>query len=349
MGNYMKRRVQKTLNNPKLSLFTNVFSPLYSGIGSVVMFHRVVEGEKDVVLDNMEVTAAQLEKTIRYFLDNNYDIVSIERAHAILTGKVQVERKFAVFTFDDGYKDNYTIAYPIFRKYNVPFTIYVTTCFPDKTALIWWYALEELVKKSENVEFHFEGKNYQYPVLTQGEEKDASSALREFILSLDVDQQTSLFTLLFDGNSIDLRQFSNDMTMDWAEIEELSGSELVTIGAHTINHHNLRNLDVKSVRQELNDSKKEIERHIGKPVEHFAFPFGSENEVGLREFKIAEELGFKTSTTTRCGNIFPSHSQYTNCLPRITPSPALLESFPQIYASGFIPALRQKFRRVVTQ
>ncbi|HSJ39407.1 MAG TPA: polysaccharide deacetylase family protein, partial [Planococcus sp. (in: firmicutes)] len=164
-----------------------------------------------------------------------------------------------------------------------------------------------------------------------------------------VEQQNRLFTILFDGNGIDMRKFSNSMTMDWDDIKVLSQSELVTIGAHTSNHPNLKNLDEESMRKEMMDSKRDIESHIGQAVEHFAFPFGSDNEAGMREFRIAEQLGFKTSTTTRCGNIFPSHARHSNCLPRISPSPALLDTFPHIYTSGVIPALTQKFKRVVTE
>lgn len=345
----MKRQALKTLNNPGFSLVTSVFKPLYSGIGSVVMFHRIVESEQEFMVDSLEVTASYLEKTIRYFLENNYDIVSLEKAHAFLTGEEKADRKFAVFTFDDGYKDNYTIAYPIFKKYNVPFTIYVTTCFPDKTAVIWWYALEELVKKGEQVDFHFEGKDYSYSTRTALEESEVSAALRAIILSMNIEAQNRLFSILFDGNGINLRQLSDRMTMDWADIVELSRSELVTIGAHTTNHYNLRHLEEEEVRREIGNSKRDIEARIGKPVEHFAFPFGTFNEAGIREFKIAEELGFKTSTTTRCGNIFPSHSIYTNCLPRISPGPAVLDSFPVMYVNGFIPAVTQKFKRVITQ
>lgn len=289
MKNYVKSQALKTLNNPRTSIFTNVFSPLYSGIGSVLMFHRVVETEKDIITNSLEVTAGLLENTIQYFLENNYDIVSIERAHEILTGKVKADKKFAVFTFDDGYKDNYTIAYPIFKKYNVPFTIYITTCFPDKKADIWWYALEELVRKVEEVEFHFAGTDYHYFTRTTAEEMAASLAIRKVILSTEIEEQDNLFSILFDGNGIDLRKLSDCMTMDWKDIEELSRSELVTIGAHTTNHYNLRNLDMQSARKEISDSKREIEAHIGKAVEHFAYPFGTVHEASEREFKITEE------------------------------------------------------------
>ena len=165
---------------------------------------------------------------------------------------------------------------------------------------------------------------------------------------MDDKQLKVLFPILFDQNGIDLQRYIDDMTMDWEDIQSLAQDALVTIGAHTSNHYNLKKLDESVLRQEILDSKNEIEARTGKPVEHFAFPYGSLNEAGAREFEISQQLGFKTSVTTRCGNIFASHTSFSNCLPRITPSPDLLESFPHIYVSGFVPALRQKFRRVVT-
>ena len=56
--------------------------------------------------------------------------------------------KCIVFTLDDGYLDNYTNALPIFIKYNVPFTIYITTSFPDHKFTMWWYALEDIILNS---------------------------------------------------------------------------------------------------------------------------------------------------------------------------------------------------------
>lgn len=349
MKGYAKNQIQKAFKNPSFMQMSNLFTPIFSGIGSIVMLHRVVANEKDFVCEELEITTEHLEEIIQYFIEKDYKIVSLDEAYEIITGKVKTNKKFAAITFDDGYKDNYTLAYPIFKKYNVPFAIYITTSFPDKTALLWWYALKELINKSQVIRFVFDNETYEYDVRNQHKKNSVYIEIRNLILSLSTDQQKKIYKHLFNENAIDIQRYSNELTMDWKQIKELSHDELVTIGAHTTNHYNLRMLKAELVKKEIYDSKERIESFTQIKVEHFAFPFGSQNEAGKREIEIAGMLGFKTCTTTRCGNIFSKHSQYMNCLPRITPSPYLLASFPYCYANGFVPAVKQKFKRVVTE
>ena len=116
------------------------------------MFHRVCpEHPSPRIRSNsgLEVTPEYLEKTILFLRENNYEIVPLGQVEKILNGDY-LEKKFAVFTFDDGYADNYRFAYPIFKKHGVPFTIYVTTDLPDNKAILWWYLLEDLVLKKIN-------------------------------------------------------------------------------------------------------------------------------------------------------------------------------------------------------
>lgn len=346
MKEYALQQARNTLNKPFMQPISGLFAPVFSGIGSIVMLHRVTASIEDIVYEDIEFTTEYLEKIINYFIEKNYEIVSLNTAYEILKGEIKLDKKFVVFTFDDGYIDNYTLAYPIFKKYNIPFTIYITTSFPDKTALLWWYALKELTNKNQLIKFEINEKMYMYN--TDKSNKSIFLEIRNLILSLNVDQQESLFKNLFEENGIDILQYSKELTMSWDQIKILSQDEIVTIGAHTTNHYNLKRLNAETVRKEILDSKERIEYMIESKVEHFAFPFGSPNETGKREIEIAEKLNFKTCTTTMCGNVFPEHSKHMSSLPRIAPSSNLLHTFPHCYTNGFFPALKYKFKRVIT-
>ena len=100
----------------KISLY-RIFNPFYAGIGSILMLHRVVD-KKDytkIGIDGLEISREFLESLIQYFLSNNYEIVSIDNVYDILKGGRPLEKRFVHFTFDDGFRDNYTIVYPVFK------------------------------------------------------------------------------------------------------------------------------------------------------------------------------------------------------------------------------------------
>ena len=123
------------------------------------MFHRVCPNKYEPRIRGnagLEVTPEYLENTILFLRKNNYEIVSLTRAAQILNGRNK-NKKFAVFTFDDGYADNYQYAYPIFKKHEAPFSIYVTTHLPDGEAILWWYLLEDLILRESQIKFKLNG------------------------------------------------------------------------------------------------------------------------------------------------------------------------------------------------
>ena len=88
-----------------------------------------------------------------------------------------------------------------------------------------------------------------------------------------------------------------------------------------------------------------------KRVDHFSYPFGSSKEVNEREFAIVKECGFKTSTTTRWGNIFKEHKDHKECLPRIHVSEKrdlYNVKFLSLSINGVIPCMVNRFKRIVT-
>jgi len=105
--------------------------PVYAGLGHILVFHRVIPKSKSPRVANteIEVTPEYLEGIIKYFNKRHYHFISLDELYDVLKGK-KLDNRFVIFTFDDGYIDNLIYAYPIFKKYNVPFTIYVATNFP---------------------------------------------------------------------------------------------------------------------------------------------------------------------------------------------------------------------------
>lgn len=93
-------------------------------IGSVWMLHRVTD--EISVLESQrryEITPAKLESMIVTYKEQGYEFVSMADVEKKMSG--DSKGKFVAVTLDDGYEDNYSVAYPIFKKYNVPFCVYI--------------------------------------------------------------------------------------------------------------------------------------------------------------------------------------------------------------------------------
>ncbi|MGA8764912.1 MAG: polysaccharide deacetylase family protein, partial [Candidatus Sulfotelmatobacter sp.] len=66
----------------------------------------------------------------------------------------------------------------------------------------------------------------------------------------------------------------------------------MSIGAHSISHPVLSVCSEQEARREIQESKSDIERALGRPVWAFAYPFGNPSTMGEREVRLAQEAGF---------------------------------------------------------
>jgi len=287
----------------------------YSGIATIFMLHRVspLENNKLLPNENMKISPEFLDKLIMELIANGYEFISLDRLYQILQNKEKVKKKI-IFTLDDGYKDNYTIAYPIFKKHNIPFTVYVTTSFPEKSAILWWYILEELLVSNNEI---IMDNGDRYSCRTIHEKINAFLQIRDIVLSFRKKDFFEKINKMFSNYKIDWYRKTFDLAMDWDEIIKLSQDDIVTIASHTKNHYALNRLTEDEIKEEILEANILIESKINKKIDHFAFPFGSRNEIRMREFEIIKNFNFKTVTTTRRGNIYLEHKDYLNFLPRI--------------------------------
>ena len=125
-----------------------------------------------------------------------------------------------------------------------------------------------------------------------------------------------MIDLTHTDNSLPMK-YKEKLFMSWEDVNIIAKSSLVTIGAHTISHPLLVNLNDETAYSEILLSKKIIENKINKTINHFAFPFGGDNEISLRDTNIVRESGFMSAVTTRFGGIYNSNYKNYYELPRV--------------------------------
>lgn len=348
MGNYYEKILTKTFS-PILDTIGAGYltKPLYSGRGQILMFHRIIPACKRKRIHNhlsLEVDPVHLEQIIAYFKKRNYHFISLDALPDWLRENTNSGRQFVVFTFDDGYRDNLNYAYPILKKHNIPFVIYVTTSFPDGHAVIWWYMIEDLILNNDRIRCSLAGAPVNLKCITYRQKELAFSLLRDTITRMDKVSLTLELPRFFSSFGMDIQYYNRDLALGWNEIKELSGDSLVHIGAHSVNHLNHSKLsDIQSF-YEISESKKIIESKTGSKVRHFCYPLG---KYSPREIDYTRKFHFLTGVTTHTANIFPEHLEHLFALPRISINSLTTEKVLNLQVNGFFPFILNRFKRII--
>lgn len=325
-----------------------MFANQDSGLGSILMFHRVIPKQDSLRVHNhhsLEISPEHLEEIIHFFKDRDYHFASIQDLPNLVSAETK-QKKVVVFTFDDGYLDNYKYAYPIFKKHGIPFTIYITTNFIERKTIFWWYLFEQMLLEHDRLTFQHDGRMYDLNCASPSQKEVAFEVLRNMVIHqlspLQLEQQLKSMLGAYYPSCDNLQV----EPLTWDQIRILHADHLVTIGAHTCNHYSLTMLSEAELYHEIIDSKERLETELGAEIQHFAYPFGKRHEANGREYRFVKKHQFVTAVTTNMGCIYPKKEELLK-LNRININAHTTTDLLTLQVSGFLPKLirlRDEFR-----
>jgi peptidoglycan/xylan/chitin deacetylase (PgdA/CDA1 family) len=323
--------------------------PFCAGVGAILMLHHVRPARRDAFQPNqlLEVTPEFLTQVLAWLRDEGIDVVSLDEMHRRLAER-DFGRRFVCITLDDGYRDNKVCAYPIFKRYEAPFTIYVPTSFPERAGKLWWVALELTVARNNTITVELDGAEHTLACATPPQKREAFNRIYWHLRAMPDEADIHAYVdALAARYGVDMAPLRDELCMTWDEIRTLAADPLATIGAHTVNHVMLAKANDATARAELKAGREDLEAKLGRPVTHLAYPYGGRDLVGTREFRLAADIGYRTAVTTRPGVLFPEHREQFLALPRLS----LNGQFQQkrhlkVLMSGAATALANGFRRV---
>lgn len=279
-------------NYPLLNSYLRKKAMNKGALGVVLMLHRVAEYDKSRLVPNedLKVSPAFLQNAIDKYRKAGFAFLSLDEVYDIITGKKKIDKPFIAFTLDDGYLDNYTTAYPIFKRNQIPFCIFVATDFPDKRAILWWISIENLILSNNDLQL---SDGSTYICKTNQQKWDTFRLIREKILKLDQRNLHNSLKELFADYQIDWLAPIKEMGMSWENIKELGKEPLCTIGGHTMSHPSFASLTLDEIKDEIDGGIEKLKSVIDYDIHHFAYPYGSINEDGEREYEYLKLFNFK--------------------------------------------------------
>ena len=327
----------------------HLMRPIFAGVGAIFMLHHVRPPRSDAFQPNyhLEIEPEFLRATLSHLRAGGVDIVTPDEIHQRLAER-NFSRRFACFTLDDGYRDNRDHALPVFREFDAPCAVYVTSDFAEGTGRLWWVALERAIARAASIDVEIGGVAMHLDTSTPAAKQAAFDRLHDWLRGLrgehDVRREISA---LCQRSGVDEAAICGELCMSWDELKSFADDPLVTIGAHTITHCNLARQSEENALHELTASRHRIEQALGREVLHLAYPYGDRCAAGPREFALAQAAGFKTAVTTRPGMIFPESAGHLTALQRVSLNGNYQDArILPVLTSGAATAVWNGFRRI---
>src|SRR5712691_11916957 len=242
---------------------------------SILVYHRVVP-EHDPLLPDLVCAKEfdwQLEVLARWFT-----VLSLRDAAARLrSGTLPV--RSACVTFDDGYADNVTVALPILRRRGVTATFFLATSFMHGGRM-WNDSVIETIRRAQGdtLDARCVGLD-TLSISTIGLRRQAIGTLLAALKYLPLEERQRRVEELAAETS---RSLPSDLMMTVEQVRQLRASGM-EIGAHTVTHPILTQLNSERADSEIRDSKRRLEAITGNPVTLFAYPNGKPGRDYLRE------------------------------------------------------------------
>jgi peptidoglycan/xylan/chitin deacetylase (PgdA/CDA1 family) len=268
------------------------------------MYHRVIPDQevRKGVQAGMYVTPKTFEYHIR-FLKKYFHLVpifevlsNIERPHV---------KPLCVLSFDDGWYDFFTYAFPILKSYQVPVTAFLPTNFIGTENWFWTDRLSVLFHQRYNSKHHeATGKVATNPLVNKLLSLKGSLELRlekgiELLKSYPNEEVEEAIIELSSIWGIE-PNLSGRAFLSWEEVREVVQSGLITIGSHTATHRILTTLEEEAIWDELRKSRVKLiaEKVVDPSFIPFSYPNGNYNDSIA---SMVKDAGYSLAVTTEKG------------------------------------------------
>lgn len=238
-----------------------------------------------------------------------------------------------VITFDDGYRDNYTTAFPILKHFEAPAILFVTTQMINNRLLSWWDIIAYLIKHTQKPFISFDGQKFFLP----SQKHDAITFFQQRMKQEQYEQTKYLLSELSESCSVALPDstLQDQEILRWEDIREMAQHQ-IAIGSHTHTHRVLSTISLSSQKEEMILSKLIIEENIGRPVLTISYPVGEPRFITAETSVFAANSGYLLGFTTNTGvndwkNIQPYRVKRIARLLEKVSTVSLLTVLPEIF------------------
>lgn len=238
------------------------------------------------------------------YMKNNFNIVTMEQVIDAVEGKVELPEKALLLTFDDGYVDNYTVAFPILEEFGVqgsffiPGKTFTTHQLLDVNKVHYILASADINKLVEDVKSqmnYYRGNEFdyapteqlfsEYAVANRFDSKETIFVKRMLQTVLPQKLRNTISSNLFEKYvDVTEEQLAYELYMSEEQIRTMKRHGM-HIGCHGYDHYWLGNLTPEQMRQDISMALDTIDEFIDRKHWVMNYPYGNYNSDVLEYIK----------------------------------------------------------------
>ena len=192
-------------------------------------------------------------------------------------------------TFDDGYRDNLTLAVPILKRLRIPATIFLVPGFLSGDEDAWWERLGWAITRSRAPTLDFGGQRLDLGTVT--ERRAALLMVEEAVKHLDHTSRQAAVEGIVAALEPEGTYHADALFLDWDGARSLVRAG-ISIGSHTMRHTILARETDRAQREDLSESRRLLEAGLQTAVRTLAYPNGQAGDYDAATVAAAQEAGY---------------------------------------------------------
>lgn len=256
----------------------------------VLNYHRIGDGSNSIHDQGVWSASGEAFDRQLAFLKTHADVIALDDIEqALASGR----GRHVAITFDDGYLDNYELAFPLLQQHRLPAAFFITTSFIDDPRLPWWDEIAQLVHTTDADRLRLLRWFPQPLALGNGGREAAIRALLQVYKSLrEVDAADLMHDLREQARGANTQPAAARHWMGWDMIRDMAAQGM-TIGGHTMHHPVLARLPEYKQREQILGCAARLREELDQPMDYFAYPVGSRDAFDEGTLRCLREAGVR--------------------------------------------------------
>ncbi|MCC7450514.1 MAG: polysaccharide deacetylase family protein [Anaerolineae bacterium] len=264
---------------------------------TVLAYHRITDptpSQFSYYIPNISCAPEMFARQMDY-VAQHFNVIDLAALRDFIERGTPLPPRPLLITFDDGYLDNYTNAYPVLRQHKFPAVIFLMTRAMDDPTPPWWdacgYYFQHTLRTQANLPL-VGACDLSTPALRNA----ARESLMRRLKQIPEGQKQEAMQMLPTALDVTPPPLEPRLFMNWDEVREIVANG-VACQPHTVTHPILTRIDPAEVRRQLKESRTKIEQETGQIATTFAYPNGTLADYNADTMQALRENGYTIAVT----------------------------------------------------